>query len=187
MKKQQAPKHDPHLGGHNFVSHIDEALLLYFKNNLNCNSMIDIGCGLGGMVYKAKELGYYSKGIDGDYRLERTDPELFILHDFTKGTCNINGTFDLGYSCEFVEHVEEAYVDNFLDIFKKCKYITMTFAPPGTKGHHHVNCQTSNYWIDKLKEVNLLYDEKLTNIIRSTSSMERNFIRSTGLCFRNEN
>lgn len=184
---EHSPIDSPHLGGHKFVSHIDINLLKYFNEFLGCKSMLDIGCGLGGMVYEAKKIGFTNVlGIDGDYRLKREDPNLFLLHDFTKGPCDLNQVFDLGYSCEFVEHVEEKYIKNFLDVFTKCKYIILTFAPPNTPGYHHVNCQPAEYWISKLTEYNFIYDETMTQDVRKLSSMKKNFVRNNGLCFKNK-
>ena len=187
MKPKQSPKSDPHLGGHSFKTHIDSGILNFFRDTLDCKTMLDVGCGPGGMVYEANKRGYNAIGIDGDYRLERDNPEYFVLHDFTKGPCNLTDTYDLGYSCEFVEHVEEDYVPNFMESFAKCKYVTITYAPPGTKGWHHVNCNTKEYWIDVFKKYNLIFDQELTNEMQKVSSMKRDFFRKHGLCFKNEN
>ena len=57
---------------------------------------INIGCGVGGMVYKALDQGYDAYGIDGDFRLERDKPDNFILQDFTKGPAKCSKkSFDL--------------------------------------------------------------------------------------------
>ena len=44
------------------------------------------------------------------------DENEFISHDYTKGFIDIQETFDLGWSCEFVEHVEEKYRENLIQI-----------------------------------------------------------------------
>lgn len=179
------PEDNPHLGGHGFITHLDHGVLFYFKDHYFCKSLLDIGCGPGDMIKLARSIGYDAEGIDGDYSCTR-DVDI-ILHDFVKGPYNHNKKYDLGYSCEFVEHVEEKYIPNFMESFKSCNHIIMTFAPPNTKGYHHVNCNTEKFWIDIFKEFNFSFDDNLTKIIREKSTMERNFIREYGLYFKNEN
>ena len=111
---QHSPEGAPHLGGHNWRTHTDTFVLDHYKVK-GAKSFLDIGCGVGGMVYKALDQGYDAYGIDGDFRLERDKPDNFILQDFTKGPAKCSKkSFDLVWSCEFVEHVEQKYVDNFM-------------------------------------------------------------------------
>jgi cyclopropane fatty-acyl-phospholipid synthase-like methyltransferase len=181
-KVQHSPQGAPHLGGHNWRTHIDTSVLDYFKKQ-GAKSFLDIGCGLGGMVIEAINRDYDAIGIDGDFRLERSNPEHFILQDFTKGPAEINRNFDLGWSCEFVEHVEQKYLDNFMKAFALCNTVVMTYAPVGKEGHHHVNCNTQEYWIDMFKDYGFTYNDKLTQTIRSNSNMRKGFVRNYGLCF----
>ena len=67
---QHSPKGAPHLGGHNWRTHIDTFVLDHYKVK-GCSSFLDIGCGVGGMVYNALDRDYDAYGIDGDFRLER--------------------------------------------------------------------------------------------------------------------
>lgn len=177
------PEEDRHLGGHGFKTHLDEGILNFFIEKFSCKTMLDIGCGPGGMIKLADKLGMKAEGIDGDYSIDR-DIDI-IIHDFTKGSYNHNKKYDLGYSCEFVEHVEEKYILNYMESFKQCKHVIMTFAPPGTKGYHHVNCKTKDYWIDIFCNNGFLFDKRLTEEIRKASTMERNFVRDNGLYFKN--
>lgn len=180
------PKGFKHLGGHEGKTHMDYGVLTFFKENLNVNTMIDIGCGPGGMVEAARNIGIDSYGVDGDFRLERKFPEKYFLHDFTKGRLQLDKTFDLAYSCEFVEHVYEDYQENYMVVFKKAKHVLLTFAPEGTPGHHHVNCKNESYWIAVFAQNGFKFDKNFTNEIRKYSTMERNFIRNNGLYFVNE-
>ena len=76
------------------------------------------------------------------------------------------GKFDLIWCCEFVEHVEKKYINNFLNDFKTGKNIAMTFAIPGQEGYHHVNCQLGEYWIKKIKKIGFELNKKFTNKLR---------------------
>jgi hypothetical protein len=75
-------------------------------------------------------------------------PGHVVLHDFCQGAFGGQRRFDLVWSCEFLEHVDEQYLPNIL---KTCglatRVIAVTHAFPGQAGHHHVNCQPATYWI----------------------------------------
>lgn len=175
-----------HLGGHCGVTHIDNAILNYFSN-LNYKSYLDIGCGPGGMLDVALELGYDVQGIDGDFVVERNNPDKVIIHDYTTGPLELEQSYDLVWSCEFVEHIYEQYLPNFMKTFQAGKTVCMTFAPPGKYGHHHVNLQPEDYWIDTFKNYGFKFNQTLTQELRKISSMEREFFREYGLVFCNEN
>lgn len=172
-----------HLGGHLNKTHLDEGSLSFFINILKIKSFLDIGCGPGGMVELANKKGLESLGIDGDYTLNRFDATKFIIHDFTQGPLLLDKTFDLCWSCEFVEHVEKDYVDNFMKTFNYANQVLITFAPPNTPGHHHVNCQTQEYWIDLFKNYNFNYNNYITKHIRKVSTMQKPFVKNNGLFF----
>jgi hypothetical protein len=172
-----------HLGGHHGVCHTDFYILKYLKNKYNLQSMIDIGCGPGKMVEEAINMGIESIGIDGDYTLDLKIP--FILHDFTHKVLEI-GNYDLGWSVEFLEHVDATYINNYMPVFQKCKYIICTAAPPGWPGHHHVNCQPIEYWIKIFESHGFKFDKDETDYIQKNSKMKREFIRNTGMFFKSE-
>ena len=81
--------------------------------------------------------------------------------------------FDLCWCCEFVEHVYEKYITNFINDFKKCKYLAMTFAEIGQGGHHHVNENTEEYWIFTLKNFGFDFLENDTKILREMSNLDK--------------
>ena len=162
---------EEHLGGHNNKTHIDIGALTWLQSNFNIKTFLDIGCGPGGMVQAAEKLGVSSYGIDGDYTLERYNPNKFLIHDFTKGPAPLTSKYDIGWSVEFLEHVYEQYQDNYMQDFIKGKYALITFAPPGKPGHHHVNCKNPEYWIEVFKKYGFEYDEERTKHIREISTM----------------
>lgn len=171
-----------HLGGHCGITHIDESILNYFKES-GATSYLDIGCGPGGMLDAALARGFDVQGVDGDYKVERNNPDKVCIHDYTTGPVTFDKTFDLVWSCEFVEHVEEEYLDNFMQTFSSGKTVCMTYAPPGKKGHHHVNLKPENYWIETFEKYGFKYNKELTVKLRNLSSMEREFFRNYGLVF----
>lgn len=173
-----------HLGGHMNITHIDVGTLDFIVQKYNIKSFVDIGCGPMGMVHTAQARGLEVVGIDGDPRLKEAFPAL-KLHDYTKNCLKLDKTYDLGWSVEFLEHVSEKYINNYMETFKCCKRLCITHAPPNKKGHHHVNCQDAAYWIMKFTEYGFTYEEDTTKEIRSKSTMVKEFMRNNGLFFIN--
>ena len=175
-----------HLGGHLNLTHTDEGSLRFMIENFNIKTMLDVGCGPGGQIILAKNLGISAKGIDGFPGPKAQKDAEIILHDFSDGPYDHKREkFDLAWCCEFVEHVYEKYIDNYMNSFKSCKFVIMTFAPPGKLGHHHVNCRKQEYWIEVMKKNNLHYNREVTKQIRNLSTMKNDFIRKNGLFFTN--
>jgi SAM-dependent methyltransferase len=168
-----------HLGGHAGRTHIDEGTLRCLQGRLpTLRSMLDIGCGPGGMENVASRLGIRWTGVDGDARVEPT-----FCWDFTSGTFDHSFSYDLAWSVEFVEHVEERFLPNCLKAFQLCDHVFMTHAPPGKHGHHHVNCRSHDYWLGAFAAAGFDFDPNLTSEIRAASTMGREFTRNTGLVF----
>lgn len=180
-----------HLGGHAWKTHIDRGLIDHMIANHGVSSCLDVGCGPGGVVDMLNDLGVCCVGVDGDFRLERKHPERFLLHDFTVGTVSLDRDYDWGYSCEFLEHVEEKYIGNFMPAFQQCRLLTVTHATPGMAGHHHVNLREDRYWVEVFEEWGFTHDAEETHRIREVSTMNldrpphQRFFQNTGLFFRN--
>lgn len=172
-----------HLGGHLGKTHNDRGVLEYFINNFKIKTMLDVGCGPGGQVLEALDLGVQAEGIDGDFTVDRPGNHWHI-HDYTVGPAPINKQYDLVWSCEFVEHVYEQYMTNYLKDFARGTWICMTYAPPGFPGHHHVNCQPEEYWIDQLDKLGYDYDHNVTKQVRAASTQRKKFVKKRGLVFR---
>ena len=181
-----------HLGGHMNVTHLDQGALNWALENLEVKTMIDVGCGPGGMVQLANKMGIKCVGIDGDFTVNRGELPC-IIHDYTLGTCKeLEGKiFDLAWSVEFLEHVEEKYIPSYMDTFQKAKYVICTHAPLGCPGVHHVNCQDESYWINKFSEFGFEFLTSETLQLKSVSTMNINrpekkqFIKKTGKVFKN--
>jgi hypothetical protein len=178
-----------HLGGHKNKTHLDDGVLNFMIKEFNITSMLDVGCGPGGMVNLAKSKGLQSLGIDGDFTITREPKELFLIHDFTVGPAPVNKEYDFGWSCEFVEHVDEEYLPNFMQAFQKCKRVVMTYSEK--PGHHHVNLKPASYWIAIFKQYGFEFDQAITEQIRKKTTMnitgkyiKSDFVRQNGLFFK---
>lgn len=199
MTKVETPEH---LGGHCNIGWIDSNSIKFLKSKpaLDITTVLDIGCGIGGMRNVCHNLDLKWQGIDGDENiLDFLDDEAkkdVIIHDFTKGKSNqLADVYDLGWSTEFLEHVEEKYQENYMDAYSRCRYIVTTAAPPGWKGHHHVNCQDQKYWVDVFESYGMIFDEVMTRQVRDHSLMyttagkinpRKQWVKQTGMFFRNE-
>lgn len=179
-----------HLGGHLNRTNIDEGALSWLIDTFQPQSFLDIGCGPGGMVDHAIDCQLDATGIDGDPTILK---EGIILHDFVEGPIALDRRYDIGWSVEFVEHVYEQYMPNYMPAFQACDVIVVTYAPPGTPGHHHVNLQEQQYWIDKFKDYGFVFNEEYTQQLRDSSTMnlnkkshEKRFVQKRGMVFIND-
>lgn len=182
----------PHLGGYilggDAATHYPE-LWEWLARDYGVQSMIDVGCGEGGAVNYFGRMGVGVIGIDG---VDQGGPP-FVCHDYTKGPwpTQVRGTrnegaTDLIWSCEFVEHVHEMYLPNFLETFLMGKLVLMTHAEPDQPGHHHVNCQTADYWIGAMAAYGFRLNAELTAETRALALLNENLINHfarSGLAF----
>lgn len=175
-----------HLGGHSGQTHSDVGALEYFIKYHNIKSMLDVGCGPGGQVLTAQELGLHAIGIDGDFTIDRPGSS-WCIHDYTLGPSPIQDNFDLVWSCEFVEHVYEQYMPNFFKDFAKGSFLCITYAPPGHGGYHHVNEQPESYWIENIEQLGYQYQPEITKQVRLASTQRKKFIKKRGLVFKKQN
>lgn len=207
LKITSAPSHNTlptHLGGHLNRVHVDHGAFLYLKEAFDIKSMLDIGCGPGWMIQFAQQHGVRAIGIDGDFTIKYPTDVKVLVHDFTKGPADMESyfiglvgpgadydysavSFDLAWSVEFLEHVEEQYIPNFMKAFQRSGRVIVTAAPPGWNGHHHVNCQPQEYWVEKFKEYGFSYDDAISKKVREVSTMTKGFLQRTGMFFTNEN
>lgn len=171
-----------HLGGHMNITNLDVPVFEWLIGNCHIKNMIDIGCGPGGMKALAENFQVDWVGIDGDASIISNSYNT-RCHDFSTGILDIDKTFDLAWSVEFLEHVQEKFIPNFMPIFSKSKYVLITAALPGTPGHHHVNCQTNDYWIEIFLNHGFKFQEKETLHLRSVSKMRKDFFKKSGMFF----
>jgi len=171
-----------YLGGHEDKTQFDQGAFDYLASHFQIKNMVDIGCGPGGMIYYALSKGVKAVGVDGDPSVARDCP-VMIEHDYSKKPLYL-GEFDLGWSVEFLEHVEEQYIPNFMETFLCCKHVFVTAAIPGQTGFHHVNCQWGDYWISKFEQAGFKLDREATEGVRKHSTMWSRFTEQTGLVFQ---
>ena len=180
-------KEQPHLGG----NRLDGEPLTYsveswkfLINKFNIQSVLDLGSGIGHNAKWFYDNGLKVIAVEGLEQNVNNALLPTIHHDLTKGSIDTE-MVDLVICTEVVEHIEEQYINNLLDSLSKGKYILMTHGLPGQIGYHHVNCQTSDYWISHLEKKGYILLENETKIIRELANKEgARFIMDTGMVFR---
>lgn len=137
-------------------------------------SIIDVGCATGDLVAEYVHQGYDAWGIEGSsYALEfvaELAAHRIKVRDMRKplNVKDFNIPYDMAMSLEVAEHLEEEYADTF--VFNLCTLsntIVLSAAPPGQRGHGHVNCQEPDYWKDLFDFYGYGYDGTLTYSIKS--------------------
>jgi SAM-dependent methyltransferase len=165
-----------HLGGHYNYTNMDGETFGYLVNRYKVKSMIDVGCGPGGMVDYANDFGIKAIGVDGDYNMKR---DTILIHDFNDGAFKTRQKFGLIWCVEFIEHIEEQYLKNVLDTFLSGKVLLMTHALPNQGGHHHVNLQNQDYWVGVLSK-DWTLDTEATQWVRTYTRIDP-YIKKTGM------
>lgn len=119
----------------------------------NPKTIVDVGCANGSFVKFWNEHGITAYGIEGSSEArEYFDSDKVLVFDLRKTFDSENfkinnGQFDLCISLEVAEHIEAQYASCYaynLTLLSDLLYISA--APPGQKGHYHVNCQPKEYW-----------------------------------------
>jgi len=150
----------------------------------------DVGCGEGhAMRYFRDTCGCSVLGIEGI----RQDDPMILKWDYTKGSfppATLMPEYrypDLIWCCEFLEHLEERYLQATEDTFKSGKVLMVTHAFPGQGGYHHVNCREPDYWKGFFAGLGFSFDVDVTNQSRVEAAKNKNqynhYIRS-GMVFR---
>jgi SAM-dependent methyltransferase len=141
-------------------------------------SVIDVGCGAGKALDWFEQHGCIVLGVDG---LPPNDKRI-IEHDYTMGPYVPDRPFDLCWSCEFVEHVEEEYIPHYTWTFRSAKYLMMTHALWWQSGHHHVTLWRPETWIDVIEDYGFTLLGRET--IESRDRALQHYWKHSGLIFR---
>lgn len=142
------------------------ALLAIFAGFRIPHSYFDVGCGTGAMVKAARLLGVDGWGVD---ILPHDEP--FLVQQDLRSFCDLGKKFDLVTSIEVAEHIDPDYADVYADTLARHLrpdggLLILSAAIPGQNGDGHVNCQSKEYWREKLKARGLIYDEWATTRVK---------------------
>lgn len=168
-----------HLGGAS-LDHPDKYTFMpdvweRLARDYNIDSVIDLGAGAGWAAEWFGDRMKHVLAIDGDpMAVERARARSVYIreHDFTRGPYDPVFDYGLCWCAEFVEHVEEKYISNWMAVCKRCCYVCMTFAPPGQGGFHHVNEQPEAYWLGIFAAYGFSHVQAETEKLRATANGE---------------
>lgn len=175
----------PDLGGNlrdGDINTFCPVLWRYLADRFALRSVLDVGCGEGHAVAYFSRLGLFAHGIDG----LQTNIDHAVVpiakHDLLTSAYLM--PVDLVWSCEVAEHIREECLPFYLDTMCNGKYVAMTHALPGQDGHHHVNCQPSEYWISHFERRGYKLSKDI-DTFRSVAAREAAFtyFQNSGLVF----
>jgi SAM-dependent methyltransferase len=177
----------PHLGGNllfgdprTFAPNVWSFVIERFA----IQSVLDIGSGMGHASRYFHRKGLEVIAVDGLAANVRHAVYPTLLHDLTTGP--VQARVDLVHCQEVVEHIEERFLGNLLGSLLCGRYILMTNALPGQGGHHHVNEQPTQYWVDHLTARGCQLLAADSTRVRNLAAAEGAvYFAQTGLVFAN--
>jgi hypothetical protein len=143
----------PDLGGnyrHGDPNSYTPQLWRFLIERFNIRTMLDVGAGEGHCPAFFHRHGVIAHGIEG--MVANIDRAVYpiALHDLTRGAYRM--PVDLVTCVEVVEHIDQEFLSFLLDTLTNGRIICMTHAVPGQGGHHHVNEQPAEYWLNHLRQ-----------------------------------
>jgi hypothetical protein len=179
---------NPHVGGNIFegdpFTH-SPSVWDYLIKRFALSSVLDIGSGMGYAARYFHQAGMRVLAVDGmkENCVSAVYPTMHV--DLTQS--KVAARVDLVHCQEVVEHIEEKYLDNLLSSLTSGRFIVMTNAVPGQGGHHHVNEQPTEYWIEHLKKYNCEVMVEDSNRIRRLAANDgAMYLANTGLVLVNK-
>lgn len=143
---------EPHLGGN--IAEGDPLTFSptvwdYLIDRFAVRSMLDLGSGFGYAAQYFHRKGVQTIAVDGMAGNVAGAVFPTVLVDLTKQpvVCAV----DLVHCQEVVEHIAPEYVNNVVQSLACGRFVVMSHAEPNQPGFHHVNCQTWEYWVEKME------------------------------------
>lgn len=133
-----------------------EKILYYEPKNV-----LDVGCGLGSVVNELNKRGIRSWGIDFSKDLIgiwHGGP--FLYMDSRDMSFWNDNEFDLVFSSDFFEHIDEEDIDKVAEEMKRVGKQVITFVADDISGpltakqrEYHVTHKPLDWWKEKLKDI----------------------------------
>jgi 2-polyprenyl-3-methyl-5-hydroxy-6-metoxy-1,4-benzoquinol methylase len=147
-------------------------------------SGFDVGCGPGFLLRSLLNLGMVVRGLEGSQAcIDAAPSQVRSLIEKTdlRGPVNLDGAH-IVICTEVAEHLDPEHAPHLVELLSSAMCpIVFTAAPPGQDGHHHVNCQTKQYWLDLFQAHGVIEDIQATfelkrrwSGLHRLSHMERN-------------
>jgi SAM-dependent methyltransferase len=120
-------------------------------------SIVDIGCGSGGWLAAAEQIGFtVLRGYDGPW----ADPARYTSANIDFRPVNLeqdsfehDRRYDLAMSVEVAEHLSEPRADVIVDLLCAASDVVLFGAAiPMQGGTHHIHERPQTYWIEKFRK-----------------------------------
>ncbi len=135
----------------------------------NPRTFLDVGCGVGLAMEYLTGKGVECFGIEGSRAAASASP---VKNRITIANLNrpiaLGRKFDLVWSYEVAEHVHPKYTCTFLNtLIKHGDIVVLSVASPGQGGTGHFNEQPRSYWIRKLADLGLEFNDKFSAYLQT--------------------
>ena len=160
----------------------------YLLTRHQVKSVLDLGCGFGhAMQWFSSQLVEVC-GVEGwDEAVARNlVPGQVLKHDYTTGPAPLaDALYDLCWCAEFVEHVEEQFIGNYMADMKRCRLVCITHAEPYQDGHHHVTLHDDYWWEAQFEHYGFKLLREESAVLRLTDRWKAGWGRRSLMLFRN--
>lgn len=158
---------------HHHNLYIDLPPFRYIFDKYSPDSVLDLGCGLGGYIQKFNEWGTpHVFGIDGfkETKYFLCDGN-YLQHDLAE-SIDLEKTYDIVICVEVAEHIHEKYADQLIsNILRHAgKMVIFSAARPGQPGNNHINCKPTSSWLNKWERLGWYADPFDSLAFRSLST-----------------
>lgn len=128
-------------------------------------SAIEIGCGIGNVLYELKCRGIRAVGLEcSTAAISMCREKGLDVREFDVAKDNWQGTesFEVVICMEVAEHIPEKYAEKLVALL--CRFrgvVVFTAAPRGQGGTDHVNEQPREYWEAKFMSMGFAEDDRM--------------------------
>ena len=163
------------------ITHVDHGMLGWLASEHHVRSLYDIGCGPGGQVRAARDMGLEAMGIDVDPTMYRRPG--VALADFCVAPLQLQPA-DAVWSIETAEHIPPESVPAYIETLTSSARRVIVMTASQMQAELHVSVHRTEWWIEQVEaHAGWRYLPETPQIIASSSTMDREFLRETGMIF----
>jgi len=136
--------------------------LAYYIMRTSPKKVLDVGCGLGFLVNKLRDLGVEAHGVDFALALKEFywDKPWFSISE-AKNLPFKDKEFDVVFSSDFLEHLPEENIDVVVSEMKRVGKVVLARVAYEDKltqrqAMYHLTNKPEDWWKEKLKGVELV-------------------------------
>lgn len=127
------------------------------------SKVLDVGCGVGNLVWALRKFGVKSHGVEPSTAAKQfcVEPKYCRYGDYKKLPFR-NNEFDLVYTSEVLEHINEKQIDFFLkECLRVSKGLLINMICVKERGAFayeeisHINVKSEDWWKNKFKSLKL--------------------------------